>query len=235
MRGFFNVLQLLGEYIGSEYSSYYADVKTELYKLFNKYESKFGAARSQRVAQPSHHTEKELKGREQQSKSKVPLPPPPPPSSLLLPLSRRGGVLVPSSVSAFTFPSLSRCRGAPAGEWRERDGGARGGSAWRPDLEYLQKTQALVVLGVINEHITFEVSPGQPSLISDDADVVALIGTSKDLAKQINQKEVHWGLLEDSVEERMEKALAESDKIEAESKDADAEDNKARNSFIKYL
>lgn len=35
-------------------------------------------------------------------------------------------------------------------------------------------------------------------------------------------------LLEDSVEERMEKSLAESDKIEAESKEADAEDNKAR-------
>jgi hypothetical protein len=34
-------------------------------------------------------------------------------------------------------------------------------------------------------------------------------------------------LLEDSVEERMEKALSESDKIEAENKDADAEDNKA--------
>ncbi|PWZ19208.1 Transcription initiation factor TFIID subunit 5 [Zea mays] len=118
---------------------------------------------------------------------------------------------------------------------------------------YLQKTQAFVVLGVINEHITFEVSafsfltifsttsmyatlavsPGQSSLISDDADVVALIGTSKDLAKQINQKEVHWGLLEDSVEEQMEKALAESDKIEAESNDADAEDNKARKSFVK--
>ena len=58
MRGFFNVLQLLGEYTSSEYSSYYANVKTELYKLFNKYESKFGAARSQRVAQPSHHTGK---------------------------------------------------------------------------------------------------------------------------------------------------------------------------------
>ncbi|GJM97848.1 hypothetical protein PR202_ga14804 [Eleusine coracana subsp. coracana] len=99
-------------------------------------------------------------------------------------------------------------------------------------LQYLQKTQALVMLGIINEHITFEVSPGQPSLISDDADVVALIGTSKDLAKQINQKEVHWGLLEDSVEERMEKALSESDKIEAENKDADAEDNKARSSFV---
>ena len=41
---------------------------------------------------------------------------------------------------------------------------------------------------------TLAVSPGQPSLISDDADVVALIGTSKDLAKQINQKEVHWGV-----------------------------------------
>ena len=49
------MLQLLGEYTGSEYSTYYANVKTELYKLFNKYESKFGAARSQRVAQPSHH------------------------------------------------------------------------------------------------------------------------------------------------------------------------------------
>jgi len=58
MRGFFNVLQLLGEYTSSEYSSYYADVKTELFKLFNKYESKFGAARFQRVAQPSHHTGK---------------------------------------------------------------------------------------------------------------------------------------------------------------------------------
>ncbi|XP_066320504.1 zinc finger BED domain-containing protein RICESLEEPER 3-like [Miscanthus floridulus] len=56
--GFFNVLQLLDEYTSSEYSSYYADVKTELYKLFNKYESKSGAARSQRVAQPSHHTGK---------------------------------------------------------------------------------------------------------------------------------------------------------------------------------
>ena len=38
------------------------------------------------------------------------------------------------------------------------------------------------------------VSAGQPSLISDDADAVALVGTSKDLAKQINQKEVHWGV-----------------------------------------
>jgi hypothetical protein len=33
-------------------------VKTELYKLFNKYERKFGTARSQRVTQPSNHTGK---------------------------------------------------------------------------------------------------------------------------------------------------------------------------------
>ncbi|BAF20131.1 transcription initiation factor TFIID subunit 5 [Oryza sativa Japonica Group] len=97
-------------------------------------------------------------------------------------------------------------------------------------LQYLQKTQALVVLGIINERTTFDVSPGQPSLISDDTDVVALVGTKKDLAKQINLKEVHWGLLEDSVEERMEKTLLESDKTEAESKDADAEDNNKRKS-----
>ncbi|KAL5198211.1 hypothetical protein ABZP36_001723 [Zizania latifolia] len=101
-------------------------------------------------------------------------------------------------------------------------------------LQYLQKTQAFVVLGIIKERITFEVSPGQSSLISDDSDVVTLIGTSKDLAKQINQKEVHvhWGLLEDSVEECMEKekALSDSDKTEAESKDADTEDSKKRSS-----
>jgi hypothetical protein len=50
MRGFFNVLNLLAETIGSEYTTYYVDVKTKLYKLFNKYESMFGAVRSQRVA-----------------------------------------------------------------------------------------------------------------------------------------------------------------------------------------
>jgi hypothetical protein len=34
-------------------TSYYANVKIEIYKLFNKYERKFGAARSQRPAQPA--------------------------------------------------------------------------------------------------------------------------------------------------------------------------------------
>jgi hypothetical protein len=58
MRGFFNVLHLLVECTGCEYSTYYADVKNELYKLFTKYETKFGAVRAQRAAQPSIHTGK---------------------------------------------------------------------------------------------------------------------------------------------------------------------------------
>lgn len=38
------------------------------------------------------------------------------------------------------------------------------------------------------------VSAGKPSSIADDADVVALVGSSQDEAKQINQKEVRWGV-----------------------------------------
>jgi hypothetical protein len=55
MKGLFNVLELLAEHTGCTYSSYYAHVKTKLYKLFNKYETKFGATRSQRVAHLSAH------------------------------------------------------------------------------------------------------------------------------------------------------------------------------------
>jgi hypothetical protein len=51
MRGFFNVLNLLADATSSVYTLYYDDVKAELYKLFQKYERKYGAARSQRVAQ----------------------------------------------------------------------------------------------------------------------------------------------------------------------------------------
>ena len=56
MRGLFRVLELLKESTGCDYTSYYADVKTEIYKLFNKYERKFGAARTQRATQPASHT-----------------------------------------------------------------------------------------------------------------------------------------------------------------------------------
>jgi hypothetical protein len=38
MKGFFNVLELLAQHTRSTYSSYYVDVKDEMYKLFNKYE-----------------------------------------------------------------------------------------------------------------------------------------------------------------------------------------------------
>jgi hypothetical protein len=55
MRGFFNVLHLLGDCTGCEYNTYYADVKNELYKMFTKYETKFGVVRAQRAAQPSIH------------------------------------------------------------------------------------------------------------------------------------------------------------------------------------
>jgi hypothetical protein len=40
MRGLFNVLQIMQEKTGCDYTTYYADVKTEIYKLFNKYEKK---------------------------------------------------------------------------------------------------------------------------------------------------------------------------------------------------
>ncbi|XP_038984199.1 transcription initiation factor TFIID subunit 5 isoform X3 [Phoenix dactylifera] len=97
-------------------------------------------------------------------------------------------------------------------------------------LQYLQKTQSFTMLGIINEHINFEVSAGQPSSISDDADVVALVGSSQDIAKHINQKEVRWGLLEDSVEERLERALSDSEKAEGENKEVDPEDSKQKRS-----
>jgi len=49
MKDFFNVLQLLANSTGASYNAYYGYVKYELYKVFAKYETKFGAARSQRV------------------------------------------------------------------------------------------------------------------------------------------------------------------------------------------
>ncbi|KAH7510534.1 hypothetical protein FEM48_ZijujUnG0118600 [Ziziphus jujuba var. spinosa] len=98
-------------------------------------------------------------------------------------------------------------------------------------LQFLQKPQSTTILGIINEHINFQVSPGPPSSICDDADVVTVIGGSQDAANQINQKEVHWGLLEDSLEERLEKAgslLSDSEKAEGETKELEWDENKKR-------
>jgi hypothetical protein len=59
MKGFFNVLELLGKATGCTYSLYYGDVKDELYRLFSKYEQKFGGStRSQRLIQPSSQSGK---------------------------------------------------------------------------------------------------------------------------------------------------------------------------------
>lgn len=59
MRGLFNVNQIMQEKPSFSYSSYYADVKIEIYNLFDKYEEKFGSSRSQRRAtQPASNTGK---------------------------------------------------------------------------------------------------------------------------------------------------------------------------------
>uniref|UniRef100_A0A7N0R8E8 TFIID subunit TAF5 NTD2 domain-containing protein n=1 Tax=Kalanchoe fedtschenkoi TaxID=63787 RepID=A0A7N0R8E8_KALFE len=97
-------------------------------------------------------------------------------------------------------------------------------------LQYLHKTESITILGIINEHINFQVSPGQPGSISDDADSVTVIGSNQDAVNQINQKEILWGLLEDSLEERLEKGglLSDSEKADGDTKEADLEENKRK-------
>ncbi|KAL6213005.1 hypothetical protein ACLB2K_018220 [Fragaria x ananassa] len=98
-------------------------------------------------------------------------------------------------------------------------------------LQFLHKSQSTTMLGIINEHINFQVSPGQPSSITDDAEAVTLTGGSQESANQINQKEIHWGLLEDSLEERLEKAggmALDSERAEGETKEGDGDENKKK-------
>ncbi|KAG5034168.1 hypothetical protein JHK87_009078 [Glycine soja] len=69
------------------------------------------------------------------------------------------------------------------------------------------------------------------SLISDDPEAVTLTGSSQEAANLINQKEIHWGLLEDSLEERLEKAgalLLDSEKGEGEAKEGENDETKKR-------
>ena len=53
------------------------------------------------------------------------------------------------------------------------------------------------IFNTLSRHIELTllltVSPGQPGSISDDAEVVTLVGSGQDAANLINQKEVHWG------------------------------------------
>ncbi|EPS72043.1 hypothetical protein M569_02713, partial [Genlisea aurea] len=98
-------------------------------------------------------------------------------------------------------------------------------------LQFLHKSQSIKMLSIVNEHINFQVSPGKPSSIADDSDCVTLFGSDQDAANLINQKEIHWGLLEDSLEEKLEKtgALhAESEKVDGEAKEPEVEENKKK-------
>ncbi|KAF3663140.1 Transcription initiation factor TFIID subunit 5 [Capsicum annuum] len=97
-------------------------------------------------------------------------------------------------------------------------------------LQYLHKSESITMLGIINERINFQVSPGQPGSISDDAEVVTLVASGHD-ASLINQKEVHWGLLEDSLEERIEKtggSVPDAEKFDGDPKEGEVEENKKK-------
>ncbi|KAL0397201.1 UNVERIFIED_CONTAM: Transcription initiation factor TFIID subunit [Sesamum calycinum] len=98
-------------------------------------------------------------------------------------------------------------------------------------LQYLHKSQSITMLGIINEHINFQVSPGQPISIADDAEFVTLFGGDQDAVNLINQKEIHWGLLEDSLEEKLEKtggSNTDLEKGDGEMREGELEDSKKR-------
>ncbi|KZV57940.1 protein with unknown function [Dorcoceras hygrometricum] len=98
-------------------------------------------------------------------------------------------------------------------------------------LQYLHKSQSITMLGIINEHINFQVSPGQPSSIAEDTEFVALYGSGQDAADLINQKEIHWGLLEDSLEEKLDKngvTNVDPEKTDGELREGELEENKKK-------
>ncbi|KAF2534996.1 hypothetical protein F2Q68_00018872 [Brassica cretica] len=102
-------------------------------------------------------------------------------------------------------------------------------------LQYLHRTESTLMLGIINEHINFQVYSGQPNSSSDDIDAVTIVGSFQETADHVNQKEIQWGLLEDSLEDRLEKTgslLSDSEKGQGESKDGDIDDSKKRSNEI---
>ncbi|KAK7321546.1 hypothetical protein VNO77_32303 [Canavalia gladiata] len=95
-------------------------------------------------------------------------------------------------------------------------------------LQHLHSMQPTTIIGIINEHINFQVTTGQPSSISDDPEAVTLTGSIQDAA---NQKEILWGLFEDNVEDCIDKTralLTDSDKGEGEAKEGENDENKKR-------
>ncbi|CAJ1972394.1 unnamed protein product [Sphenostylis stenocarpa] len=59
--------------------------------------------------------------------------------------------------------------------------------------QHLHSMQSTTIIGIINEHINFQVTAGQPSSISDDPEAVTVSGSIQNAANQINQKEILWG------------------------------------------
>ncbi|KAF8093680.1 hypothetical protein N665_0380s0001 [Sinapis alba] len=102
-------------------------------------------------------------------------------------------------------------------------------------LQYLHRTESTLMLGIINEHINFQVYSGQPDSASDNLEAATIVGSFQETADHVNQKEIQWGLLEDSLEDRLEKTgglLSDSEKGQGESKAGDMVDSKKRSTEI---
>ncbi|KAI5058413.1 hypothetical protein GOP47_0026583 [Adiantum capillus-veneris] len=95
-------------------------------------------------------------------------------------------------------------------------------------LQYLHNTESTLMLGIVNEHINLQVSAGQPTSWSEE-DMGPLLGKSHEGVSGVNAKEIKWGMLEDSLEEKAEKELAvEAERAEAEGKEAEGEEAKKK-------
>ncbi|KAJ0238069.1 Transcription initiation factor TFIID subunit 5 [Hirschfeldia incana] len=104
-------------------------------------------------------------------------------------------------------------------------------------IQYLHRTESTLMLGIINEHINFQVYSGQPNSASEDIEAVTIVGSFQETADHVNQKEIQWGLLEDSLEDSLEKTgglLSDSEKGQGqgESKAGAMNDSKKRSTEI---
>lgn len=61
-------------------------------------------------------------------------------------------------------------------------------------LSFYASSKCFYLLILLQALSGFAVFPGQPSSISDDAELVTLTGSTQDTANQINKKEVQWGV-----------------------------------------
>jgi len=61
-------------------------------------------------------------------------------------------------------------------------------------IDCIYSFELLIIAYTSSSFVVNIVSPGQPSLISDDPEAVTLTGSSQEAANRINQKEIHWGV-----------------------------------------